>query len=272
MSRRSETVRYAVVTSQERGLASLFVEMLGGSGSAKIPAPIVFLCHGSRPQGATPPRFARRLRKIRRIGALGALNGVRMRRWYGSQISDALGIGDIRQVCKNAGMELVEIPSFWDQDSQKSFSSIDADFAISLGNGLIPEEFFSLPRYGMINIHHELLPEYRGAQTALWQIHNGSRVTGFSIHRINRRIDAGAVLLREEMPILFHRTLRETIVQTACAVQRRSLERLFDIIRNFEEYPPVTPSTPANALYTTPSATAMLRIYRNHSKLRRSRP
>jgi folate-dependent phosphoribosylglycinamide formyltransferase PurN len=37
----------------------------------------------------------------------------------------------------------------------------------------------------MINIHHELLPEFLGAQSVLWQLHEGSTKTGFTIHRID---------------------------------------------------------------------------------------
>ena len=265
----SDTMRYVVVTSHERGLASLFVRMLGDAVPS-IAVPTVLLCRGARASGDLRHNLFRRFKKIRRIGPLGALNGLRMRRWYGSAVSHQLRIPNIRQACKTADVGLVEISSFWDRDSQKRLLDLDAHFAISLGNGLIPEAFFSLPRYGTINVHHEVLPEYRGAQTALWQIHNGSRVTGFSIHQMNRRIDGGRVLLSEVMPILFRRSLRDTIVQTTCAVQERSIKRLFDVIANFDTLRSIAPDIGAGTLYTTPGAMAMLRIYRNHTRLRRA--
>lgn len=270
MTRLPETTRYVVVTSHERGLASLFVSMLGGVAPRTIAPPTVLLCRGAKPAGALSSSLVRRLRKIRRIGPLGAVNGLRMRRWYGSAVSDELGLEDIRQACEKAGVHLVEISGFSHPDSQRTLADLDAHFAISLGNGLIPEAFFRLPRYGMINLHHELLPEYRGAQTALWQIHNGSRLTGFSIHEIDRRVDGGRILVREVMPILFQRWLRETIVQTACAVQRRSVERLFDVVADFERYRSAATTTDGGTLYTTPGAKAMLRIYRNHFALGRA--
>jgi len=270
MATRPDELRYAVVTSHERGPASLFVQMLGSTVPRPITMPTVLLCHGARPDRPASHRLVRRLRKIRRVGPLGALNGVRMRSWYGSAVSDALGIADIRRLCADNDMRLMEISGFWDNDAQRTLAELDASFAISLGNGFIPEAFFRLPRNGMINVHHELLPEYRGAQTALWQIHDGSAVTGYSVHEVSARIDAGRVLLREEMPILFQSSLRDTIVQTACAVQKRSIERLFDVILDFDRYRSLAPSASTGALYTTPSARAMLRIYRNHMKLRRA--
>jgi len=262
-------MRYVVVTSKQLGLASLFVGLLASSESGGQNALAVVLCRGGKTNGARSRSVRRRLRKIRRIGLLGAINGLRMRRWYGRHVSEALGLEDIHRACDNARIPVIEIESFGDRDSQEAVRRLAPDLGISLGNGLIPESFFQIPRLGMINLHHELLPEYRGAQTALWQLHDNSRQTGFSIHEVTQVIDGGRVLLRESMPILFRRTLHQTIVQTAAAVQQKSVQRLVDVITGFDQYQATAVKASEGSLYTTPGGMAMLRIYRNYWRLRR---
>ncbi|MFL5814814.1 MAG: formyltransferase family protein [Bdellovibrionia bacterium] len=54
------------------------------------------------------------------------------------------------------------------------------------------------PRLGCINIHHGLLPEYRGTLCDLYALFEG-RPAGFTIHQMNEKIDAGKILKRIEV-------------------------------------------------------------------------
>ncbi|MEE9355346.1 MAG: formyltransferase family protein [Methylococcaceae bacterium] len=49
------------------------------------------------------------------------------------------------------------------------------------------------PRLGCINIHHGLLPEQRGTMCDLWSI-SERIVTGFSVHKMNNKIDDGELI------------------------------------------------------------------------------
>lgn len=49
------------------------------------------------------------------------------------------------------------------------------------------------PAFGAINIHHGLLPEQRGTMCDLWSLFN-NEPSGFSIHKMNSKIDAGDIL------------------------------------------------------------------------------
>jgi methionyl-tRNA formyltransferase len=51
------------------------------------------------------------------------------------------------------------------------------------------------PRLGCINVHHGLLPEQRGVMCDLWALLE-RRPAGFSIHVMERAIDAGRILRR----------------------------------------------------------------------------
>jgi methionyl-tRNA formyltransferase len=194
-----------------------------------------------------------------------------MRAWYGAEVCSALAAPDVREVCAAMRIPLKQIRGFWDADARQLFADLAPDLGVSIGNGLMPPEFFGIPRLGMINVHHEILPQYRGAQTAIWQIHDGSRETGFSIHNVDSRIDSGRILLRESMPIKFGRTLHETIVTTCTFVQRRSAEQLLRVVSDIERYRHEAIPNEGGTLYSTPSTTALMRIYRNHARLRTPR-
>lgn len=53
----------------------------------------------------------------------------------------------------------------------------------------------------LVNFHPSLLPYYRGPIPAHWCLANGESRTGFSLHRVTERIDAGEVLSQEVVPI-----------------------------------------------------------------------
>lgn len=66
---------------------------------------------------------------------------------------------------------------------------------------LIPEEILSLPRLGLINVHASLLPKYRGAAPVQRAVIDGERETGVTIMRVEKMLDAGAMLARVVRPI-----------------------------------------------------------------------
>ena len=56
-------------------------------------------------------------------------------------------------------------------------------------------KILKLPKLGAINIHHGLLPDNRGTMCDLWALLL-DRPTGFTIHVMNKKIDAGAIIRR----------------------------------------------------------------------------
>jgi methionyl-tRNA formyltransferase len=57
------------------------------------------------------------------------------------------------------------------------------------------------PRLGAVNLHASLLPKYRGAAPVNWAILRGETVTGNSVIRLAEKMDAGAILGQESLPI-----------------------------------------------------------------------
>jgi methionyl-tRNA formyltransferase len=59
------------------------------------------------------------------------------------------------------------------------------------------ERTLTTPPLGCANIHHGLLPDQRGVMCDLWALAN-NQIPGFTIHKMNKKIDAGEILLAEK--------------------------------------------------------------------------
>lgn len=74
-------------------------------------------------------------------------------------------------------------------------------FVVAAFGQLLSEEILSMPRYGCVNIHASLLPKYRGAGPIQWAIINGEEKTGVTIMQMDKGLDTGDMLLKEEVSI-----------------------------------------------------------------------
>jgi methionyl-tRNA formyltransferase len=66
---------------------------------------------------------------------------------------------------------------------------------------MLPEVVWSMPRLGTFNLHAALLPQYRGAAPINWAVINGEAMTGVTTFMIDKDIDTGGIILREEHKI-----------------------------------------------------------------------
>ena len=214
--------------------------------------------------------YWRKFKKIRKIGLGGVIVGLLLRKFYrndtkylGNQIS-------IDKYCSEIGIDYFEIAS----TTRPSTSSIElirnlnCDLGISVSNDYISSKLFRLPRQGMINIHHELLPEYQGARSIIWQIYNSSMITGFSIHKISKSIDGGEILDRVEKPIIFKSSLSETIEFNVAQLKLSSVARLFNIIPYKLEKLSLKKDLNSRQ-YTTPSLIQLIKIFTNFHRMKK---
>jgi len=66
---------------------------------------------------------------------------------------------------------------------------------------ILPKSVLDFPKYGCINVHGSLLPEYRGAAPMQRAIIDGKAVTGITTMFMDVGLDTGDMLLHEELPI-----------------------------------------------------------------------
>jgi methionyl-tRNA formyltransferase len=98
--------------------------------------------------------------------------------------------------------ETASDPHFCDLIEKK-----DPDIIVVIAFGqILKKRLLDIPKWGIINIHASLLPEYRGAAPIQWAILNDEDKTGLTIMRMEERLDTGPILLQEECPILKNET------------------------------------------------------------------
>ena len=66
---------------------------------------------------------------------------------------------------------------------------------------IIPKEIWSIPQFGIVNIHYSLLYSYKGPDPVEWQLYNNEKETGVSIHFISNKIDEGNIIVQERISI-----------------------------------------------------------------------
>lgn len=81
-------------------------------------------------------------------------------------------------------------------------AALRADVGLIMAYGhILRDDFIGTPPLGMLNLHTSLLPLFRGASPIQSAIVGGESVTGVSLMRIVRRLDAGPVADRETVGI-----------------------------------------------------------------------
>jgi methionyl-tRNA formyltransferase len=65
----------------------------------------------------------------------------------------------------------------------------------------IPEDALAVPRHGWMNGHPSLLPWYRGPSPLSWAIRNGESDVGYTFHRMDAKLDTGAILAQGSFPL-----------------------------------------------------------------------
>ena len=257
-------MRVVIVTSNRRGTASWCLEQILSKTTVTVQAVILN-------QGRVNNRwkhYKRKIRKTFKIGILGALNGIRMRKWYTLTDSSTIEIKDIESVCNGAKIPFKVVPSLNNQFVKEFLRSLSPDLGLSLGNSYIAPSVFSIPRYGMLNIHGEVLPDFQNAQSVIWQLYEGRSETGYTIHRIDEKIDTGDIILQEKFPIIFREGLKETVSVTSAEILKRAAEGLVKVLNNFQEYNAWAYPQGKGRSYTTPGMRQFVRIYRNFNRLK----
>jgi len=250
-------MRVLILTSSLNGSASCYLPQLSELADSYEIVGIVRTC------GISAPRSRRRLRKLQktaRIGVLGAVNGLRIRGWFRPTNTE-----NLEDLCERLSIPFHEEAYTASDETRSTFRAMNADLGLSLGNGYIPPSVYEIPRLGMLNVHTEVLPKYRGAQSVIWPIYEQDYNTGFTIHQINKKIDGGRIFYSESRPIKFFSSLQRTVESNLAETRRRVPLALADIIRDFDGRAGHTQEGLARS-YTTPSIWQFRRMVK-HNRL-----
>ena len=248
-------IRVAIVTSSRAGTASQCLPELAEAEDITVGGVILVLGH----YRTRWRKLRSKAKKVGRIGIGGAIVGRGMRRWHRDTSAD-----DIAELSKRLGIPFYTSPRTNAPETRELLRQTGAELGLSLGNSWLAPSVFSIPALGMINVHGEVLPRYRGAATAIWAIHDGNWETGFTIHQLERHIDAGAILYQEQFPIVVRSSLRATVVAASAETSRRVPLAVRSVVSNYHQLRAQAIVQEGGSDYTTPTLRQFLRMRRQH--------
>ena len=109
----------------------------------------------------------------------------------------------VKKKALDLGLNVIQPMSVNQPDVIAQVESLKPDFFVVVAFGqFIGEKLLSLPCYAPINIHGSLLPAYRGAAPIQRAIINGETTTGITTMLMDKGMDSGDMLLKEELMIL----------------------------------------------------------------------
>ena len=112
-----------------------------------------------------------------------------------------LNQSDVKKYTVKNKIKTLQPSSLMDKEFINQIKDLEPDLIIVVAFRKLPAELFNIPKYGTINLHASLLPNYRGAAPINWCLINGETKTGVTTFFINERIDQGDILLQKEIII-----------------------------------------------------------------------
>ena len=107
----------------------------------------------------------------------------------------------VKQYAVSQNLKVLQPEKLKSPQFLSKLTNLDADLFIVVAFRMLPEEVWSIPKFGTFNIHASLLPQYRGAAPINWALINGEKKTGVTSFLIDEQIDTGAILLQKDCEI-----------------------------------------------------------------------
>ena len=119
-------------------------------------------------------------------------------RGRGQKASDA----PVKARARDVGLAVLQPPTLKDPAFVSDLANLGADIGVVAAYGkILTEAVLAVPPLGMVNVHASLLPKYRGAAPVHRAVIAGETVTGVTIMRVVKALDAGAMLATVDRPI-----------------------------------------------------------------------
>lgn len=107
----------------------------------------------------------------------------------------------VKEEAKKLGLEVFQCENI-SKDGFADLCSLNPDCIVTCAFGhFLYRKVLALPKYGVINVHGSLLPEFRGASPVQSAVLAGKKESGVTIMRTAFEMDSGDILLVAKTPI-----------------------------------------------------------------------
>ena len=108
----------------------------------------------------------------------------------------------VKQVALAHGTPVFQPRTLRDGGENANLQALAPDLIVVVAYGcILPQAVLDIPKFGCINLHVSLLPQYRGSAPVQWAVLNGDTETGVSIQQMDAGLDTGDVLVCEKVAI-----------------------------------------------------------------------
>lgn len=120
---------------------------------------------------------------------------------WGGRGKKTLLESDVKKFAQSKGLNILQPKNLKNPDFQAELKALNADLFVIVAFRMLPEAVWSMPRYGSMNVHASLLPQYRGAAPIHWAVINGEQETGVTTFLLKHEIDTGDILYQAKTSI-----------------------------------------------------------------------
>jgi peptidoglycan/xylan/chitin deacetylase (PgdA/CDA1 family) len=108
---------------------------------------------------------------------------------------------EVDDLLRTGRVEMTVLPSVNGQEARHLLEDLRPDLGVALGAPILKPDVFTVPRLGTINLHKGKLPDYRGMPPAFWEISDGQSSVGCTVHRVDEKLDTGAIIVEATVPV-----------------------------------------------------------------------
>lgn len=108
----------------------------------------------------------------------------------------------VKECALEHGLQIFQPEKIKEPAAYMSILATEPDLIVTAAFGqILPKAILDVPKYGCINVHASLLPEFRGGAPIHYAIMTGKKQTGVTIMYMVEALDAGDMIAKISLPI-----------------------------------------------------------------------
>jgi methionyl-tRNA formyltransferase len=100
----------------------------------------------------------------------------------------------VKKYASEHNLNILQPEKLKDEAFLKELQFLNADLFVVVAFRMLPEQVWGMPKFGTINLHASLLPQYRGAAPINWALISGEKTSGVTTFFIEKAIDTGKII------------------------------------------------------------------------------
>lgn len=107
----------------------------------------------------------------------------------------------VKKFAVQHNLNVLQPENLSDADFVNKIKSLEPELIVIVAFRVLPEEIFTIPKFGSFNLHASLLPKYRGAAPINWALIKGDEETGVTTFFLEKKVDTGSIIMQNKCEI-----------------------------------------------------------------------